>query len=123
MQADAMNMKPNYTGYDLIVMPNLLEELSDPKVFLSHIHERVNDGGCLIIVSAYNWDMSKTKREKWLGGFKEDGEPVTSLDGLKSVFGTHFDLDREPFNISLSLKRTSRITESRVLEVTVWKKK
>jgi hypothetical protein len=26
MQADAMNLKPNYSGYDLIIIPALLEE-------------------------------------------------------------------------------------------------
>ncbi len=123
MQADAMNLKPNYTGYDIIVMPGLLEELSDPKSFLSHIHERVNDGGYLIIASSYFWDASKTPRDKWLGGYKEDGEPVTSLDGLKSALGNDFELEREPFNMELSVKKSSRVTENRTLEVTVWKKK
>src|SRR5690554_7423263 len=42
MQADAMNLKPNYSGYDLIIVPNLLEELSDPLLFLSEIHTRLN---------------------------------------------------------------------------------
>jgi 5-histidylcysteine sulfoxide synthase/putative 4-mercaptohistidine N1-methyltranferase len=47
MQADAMNLKDIYSGYDLIVVPSLLEELSDPKAFLSDIHTRVNDEGSL----------------------------------------------------------------------------
>ncbi|MEA4949946.1 MAG: putative 4-mercaptohistidine N1-methyltransferase, partial [Petrimonas sp.] len=123
MQADAMNLKPNYSGYDIIVMPGLLEELSDPKLFLSHIHERVNDGGYLVIVSSYNWDLSKTRRDKWLGGFKRDGEPVTSLDGLRSVLENHFEMEREPFDVELTVRKTSRITEKRVLETTVWRKK
>ena len=97
--------------------------MSDPKSFLSHIHERVNDGGYLIIASSYFWDASKTPRDKWLGGYKEDGEPVTSLDGLKSALGNDFELEREPFNMELSVKKSSRVTENRTLEVTVWKKK
>ena len=123
MQADAMNLKPNYTGYDIVVMSGLLEELSDPKSFLSHIHERVNNGGYLVIASSYFWDLSKTKRDKWLGGYKEDGEPVTSLDGIKLALRNNFELERKPFDMELSVKKSSRVTENRVLEVTVWRKK
>ena len=123
MQADAMNLKPNYTGYDLVILPQLLEELSDPKLFLSHIHERINEGGYLIILSAYDWDESKTKREKWLGGYKEFGEPVTSLDGLKLVLENRFALQNEPFSFPVSIAKNSRITEKRLLETTVWKLK
>ncbi len=123
MQADPMNIKPNYTGYDLIVAPNVLQELSDPKLFLSHIDERINKNGYLVILSAYDWDVERTKRDKWIGGFKEDGEPVTSLDGLKSILESKFELTNEPFDMALSVKKSSRITEDRMLQATVWKKK
>ena len=55
MQADAMNLKPNFTGYDLIIVPGLLEELSDPLLFLSRVHKRVNKR-YLLIASDYEWD-------------------------------------------------------------------
>lgn len=123
MQADAMNLKPSYTGYDLIIVANLLEELSDPLQFLSQIHTRLNSKGILMLVSAYDWDAGKTPRNKWPGGFKKDGEPVTSLDGIKETLATHFDLQREPQVIPLSLKKSSRIFELRKTELTVWKKR
>ena len=123
MQADAMNLKPNYTGYDLVILPQLLEELSDPKLFLSHIHERINADGYLIIVSSYHWDEEKTKREKWLGGFKQDGEPVTSLDGIKAVLESNFQLKHEPFNLSITVEKNSRVSIHKLLETTIWKRK
>lgn len=123
MQADAMNLKPNYTGYDLIIVANLLEELSDPLQFLSQIHTRLNGKGTLMLVSAYEWDVAKTPRNKWPGGFKKDGEPVTSLDGIKRALAAQFDLQREPQVITLSLKKSSRVTEQRTNELTVWKKR
>lgn len=123
MQADAMNLKPNYTGYDLIVIPNLLEELSDPVHFLSSIHERLNDDGYIVIASAYNWKLENTKRDKWIGGFKQDGEPVTSLDGIKEVLSPHFELYGKPQDMNYILKKSSRVAENRLLEVTTWKKK
>ncbi len=123
MQADAMNLKPNYTDYDVVVVPGLLEELSDPKHFLANIHERVNKGGYLVIASTYNWTPERTNRDKWLGGFKQDGEPVTSLDGIKEVLEPNFTLHAAPRDMHLTVKKSSRITENRLLEVTVWKKK
>ena len=123
MQADAMNLRPNYTGYDLAVLPQLLEELSYPKLFLSHIHERINDNGYLVIASSYDWDEAKTKRDRWLGGFKADGEPVTSLDGIKNSLDEHFVLKNEPFSIPITIVESSRKSVKKLLEVTVWKKK
>jgi len=123
MQADAMNLKPNYTGYDVIVVPNLLEELSNPKLFLENIHERLNEHGWFIITSTYDWDETRTRRENWPGGFKQDGEPVTSLDGIKTILNEHFTLENDPIDLTLSLRKSSRITENRISQITVWKKR
>ncbi|MDY9918600.1 MAG: 5-histidylcysteine sulfoxide synthase [Proteiniphilum sp.] len=123
MQADAMNLKPNYSGYDLIIIPALLEELSDPLLFLSHIHERLNDNGYLILASDYEWDRARTPRDKWPGGFKRYGEPVTSLDGIKATLAPQFELISDPQEIKRTIKRSSRLMENRTLQVTIWKKK
>jgi putative 4-mercaptohistidine N1-methyltranferase len=123
MQADAMNLRPNFTGYDLIILPALLEELSDPTLFLSQIAQRLNDYGYLIIASDYDWDINKTPRDKWPGGFKEDGEPVTSLDGIKKVLEQEFNLIAEPRDITRTVKKSSRVTENRLLQLTIWMKK
>ncbi len=123
MQADAMNLKPVYSGYDAIVVPNLLEELHTPKLFLQTIHERLNKNGLLIIASTYDWDESRTKRENWLGGFKQDGEPVTSLDGIKAVLENEFVMHGEPIELTLYQKKSSRITEVKLSQVTVWRKR
>lgn len=123
MQADAMNLKPNYSGYDLIILPALLEELSDPQLFLSQIHHRLKDKGYLMIASDYEWDTAKTPKEKWLGGFKKDGEPVTSLDGIKAVLTSHFDLIADPQEVRRTVKKSSRLTENRMIQVSIWKKR
>ena len=43
-QGDATNLKPQFTGYDLVLAANLLDRLYDPKRFLESIHERLNWG-------------------------------------------------------------------------------
>ncbi|GAL02310.1 glutamate synthase [NADPH] large chain [Photobacterium aphoticum] len=43
-QGDACNLKPQFTDYDLIYASNLIDRLSDPKQFLTTIHQRINTG-------------------------------------------------------------------------------
>jgi putative 4-mercaptohistidine N1-methyltranferase len=123
MQDNANNLKPNYTGYDLIIVPNLLEELTCPILFLKQIHERLNDNGILFIASTYEWELNEVKREHWPGGFKQDGEPLTSLDGIQHILSEHFTLDKTPINLPLTIRKSSRISEQRLSEVSVWRKK
>ena len=123
MQADAMNLRPNFKDYDLVIVPYLLEHLSNPTQFLSTIHSRINENGYLVIASDYDWNPEISDSENWPGGFKQDGEPVTSLDGISQVLDPHFTLYSDPIDVDRFIKRSSRITEKRVLEVSVWKKK
>lgn len=123
MQADANNLKQLYTGYDLIILPNLLEELICPILFLQKIHERLNDNGLLIITSTYEWELNEVKPEHWPGGFKRDGEPVTSLEGIHKILSEKFNLVKQPENLTLTHRKSSRITEQRLSEVSVWRKK
>jgi len=123
MQDNANNMKPIYTDYDVIVAPNLLEELNCPILFLKNIHERLNNNGLLVITSSYAWDDNKIKHIHWPGGFKQDGEPVTSFDGIKNILSSHFTLEKAPFNLPFTLRKSSRVFEQRLTEVTIWRKK
>jgi len=123
MQADANNLKSIYSGYDLIIIPNLLEELICPILFLKSIHERLNDNGTLIIASTYEWEQHQVKREHRPGGFKQDGEPVSSFAGVEKILSEHFSLVNNPINIPLNLRKSSRIYEQRLSEVSIWKKK
>lgn len=123
MQADANNLNPIYTGYDLIIVPNLLVELICPILFLKSIHERLNENGILIIASTYEWENHQVKRAHWPGGFKKDGEPVSSFEGIHNILNPQFTLENIPFDIPISIRKSSRISETRLVEVTVWKKK
>jgi hypothetical protein len=87
------------------------------------IHERLNDGGILIIASPYTWMEEYTKREKWLGGYKEDGEPVTTLDGLHKHLDTHFELIDEPFKVPFVIRETQNKFQHTTSNFTVWRKK
>lgn len=120
-QDNAQNLKPIYTDYDVIVAPNLLEELNDPKDFLANIHTRLNKKGYLIIASTYDW--KDEAKENWPGGFKKDGEPVTSLDGIKQILDQNFVLERDPINLNADIKLSSRLKMRRMSEITFWRKR
>ena len=120
-QDNAQNLKPIYKGYDVIVSRNLLEVFNKPKEFLDTIHTRINDGGYLVISSTYDW--KDEARENWPGGFKKDGEPVTSLDGIKEILEKHFVLERDPINLNAKIKLSSRVKINKLSEITLWRKR
>ncbi len=121
-QGDACNLKPVFTGYDLILAANLIDRLYSPKKFLESAHERLNPGGLLVIASPYTWLVEHTKRGEWLGGFKRDGENFTSLDGLKAVLAGHFRLAREPQSVPFVIRETKRKFQHVLSEVTIWER-
>jgi 5-histidylcysteine sulfoxide synthase/putative 4-mercaptohistidine N1-methyltranferase len=121
-QGDACNLKPQFTGYDFILAANLIDRLYSPRQFLSTIHERLNIGGVLMITSPYTWLEEHTPREEWIGGFKRDGENVTTLDGLKASLGKHFKLIQAPVEIPFVIRETRHKFQHTLSEVTLWER-
>jgi 5-histidylcysteine sulfoxide synthase/putative 4-mercaptohistidine N1-methyltranferase len=121
-QGDACNLKPLFTGYDLILAANLIDRLYDPAKLLTTIHTRLNPGGVLMIASPYTWLEEHTKREAWVGGFKRDGESFSTLDGLKEVLGKHFNLIQGPTEVPFVIRETRRKFQHTLSEVTIWER-
>ena len=121
-QADASNLKPRFTGYDLILAANLIDRLSTPQKFLSSIHERLNMGGILVLTSPYTWLEEFTIRENWVGGIRRDGEPFTTLDGLKGLLADHFQMIAPPRDIEFVIRETRRKFQHTVSQMTAWER-
>ena len=121
-QGDACNLKSVFTGYDLILAANLIDRLYDPALFLAAVHERINAGGLLMIASPYTWLPEHTKREAWVGGFKQDGENFTTLDGLKAMLGEHFRLIQGPLSVPFVIRETKRKFQHTLSEVSIWER-
>lgn len=83
VQGDGHNLKPQFSGYDVIVCHKVLDSVYDPKLFIHTLVERLNEQGILILSGAWQWENEKTEQRKRLGGFKQDGENVSNLDGLE----------------------------------------
>jgi len=121
-QGDACNLKSNYQGFDLIFAGNLLDRLYDPEKFLRSLYSRVNPGGMLILTSPYTWQEESTPRERWIGGFKRDGENMTTLDGLIGILEPDFKL-LETRDIPFVIYETARKFQHTVAEMSVWEKR
>jgi 5-histidylcysteine sulfoxide synthase/putative 4-mercaptohistidine N1-methyltranferase len=122
LQGDACNLKPRFTNYDLVLAANLIDRLYEPALFLTTIHERINHGGILMLASPYTWLEEHTKKENWVGGFKKDGENLTTLEGLKMILLPHFDLIDET-QVPFVIRETSRKHQHTLSDVTIWVKK
>lgn len=121
-QGDACNLKPLFSGYDLILAANLIDRLYDPAKLLASIHARLNPGGLLLIASPYTWLEEHTKRDLWIGGFKRDGESFSTLDGLKDILGEHFKLIQGPRQVPFVIRETRRKFQHTLSEVTIWER-
>ena len=121
-QGDACNLKPQFTGYDLILAANLIDRLYQPSRFLADMAQRINDGGLLIIASPYTWLEEHTPKEEWIGGFKKDGENYSTLDGLKDHLSSHFKLVGEPRKVPFVIRETQHKFQHTLSELTVWER-
>ncbi|MEH6911805.1 MAG: 5-histidylcysteine sulfoxide synthase [Oceanicoccus sp.] len=121
-QGDACNLKPQFTGYDLVLAANLIDRLYQPSRFLADMAQRVNDGGLLIIASPYTWLEEHTPKEEWIGGFKKDGENYSTLDGLKDHLSSHFKLVGEPRKVPFVIRETQHKFQHTLSELTIWER-
>jgi len=121
-QGDACNLKPVFSGYDLVLAANLIDRLYSPALFLETIHQRLNPGGLLMLASPYTWLPEHTRREEWIGGFKKDGENFTTLDGLKAMLGGRFRLISGPESLPFVIRETKRKFQHTLSEVTIWER-
>lgn len=123
LQGDACNLKPIYAGFDLILAANLIDRLYSPRKFLEDVHARINPGGLLILASPYTWLTDHTPREEWLGGFKRDGENVTTFDTLKQLLTPNFHLLREPQQVPFVIRETRRKFQHSLSDVSIWERR
>ncbi|WP_224959138.1 5-histidylcysteine sulfoxide synthase [Geomonas subterranea] len=119
-QGDACNLPDKFAGYDLVLAANILDRLYSPRRFLTSIRGRINPGGLLVLVSPYTWVEEYTKKEEWLGGYREAGEPVWTLDALKAELSPHFRMLGEPRDVPFVIRETRRKFQHGISELTVW---
>nr|WP_320051423.1 5-histidylcysteine sulfoxide synthase [uncultured Desulfuromonas sp.] len=122
LQADPCNLKPQYHGFDLIVVSQILERLYDPRRFLATLAQRLTPGGVVVIATSYDWDDQRTAPDKRIGGQRIDGEPVTGPLALAACLEPQFDfVKRHTLSRKLHRHRYSALWQQS--EVTLWRKR
>jgi SAM-dependent methyltransferase len=122
LQQDPTNLKPIFTGYDVVVLNQILEQLAQPAAFLTQIHERLNAGGLLVISSSYAGGGRSEAGDR-LGGFKRNGENVTSFETMSECLVSHFIAEGEGINLPLLLRDDARHYQLVMNHVTLWRKR
>lgn len=122
-QGDACNLKARYNNYDVVFAGNLIDRLYQPEAFIRDIMKRINSGGYLALTSPYTWLEEFTEREYWLGGYKENGENVTTLDSLQRILGEQFEAVADPMDIPFVIRETARKHQHTLAQLTLWRKR
>jgi 5-histidylcysteine sulfoxide synthase/putative 4-mercaptohistidine N1-methyltranferase len=122
-QGDAHNLKPQHSGYDLVLAANLIDRLYDPARFVADLGVRVRPGGLLVILSPYTWLEEFTPRDKWLGGRKVDGENLTTLAALRAGLAGAFDPVGAPRDVPFVIRETRRKHQHTLSQLTAWRRR
>lgn len=122
-QGDISNLVAKFSGYDLILSIGGIEEAINPIRFLQDIHTRLNPGGLLIIADSYDYDPQVTLPQNRVGGFRKDGEPFGSFEGVKELLSHHFEIVDEPLELTRCLRINQRRYDLRLVQVSVWRLK
>lgn len=123
LQQDPNNLKPLFSGYDVIVLNQTLEVLAQPSAFLLTIHQRLNADGLLVISSHYGYDAQRTDVTERLGGYKQDGENVASFDTISQLLAAHFELIEPPIDLPSVWRDDARHYQVKVNQVSCWRYK
>jgi len=123
MQTDASNMKSIFEGYDLVLINDILDQMYNPRHFLTSVHKRINKGGRLIVATGFDWSEECTKRENWVGGYREGGEQIWGEDDLAMLLSETFTKIDGPIILPCVKRINKRKYSCNNIEVTIWEKK
>jgi len=118
-QGDAQALRTDLGQFDVVLMANLVDRLRDPSRCLSALPSLLRTGGQLILTTPRTWLEDYTPRSNWLGGFAQDGRPVTTLATLQAVLEPHFTLART-LDMPFVIREHARKFQWSVAQVTVW---
>ncbi|MBF0350094.1 MAG: putative 4-mercaptohistidine N1-methyltransferase [SAR324 cluster bacterium] len=123
VQADVQFLEFLPKNYNLVLACNLIDRLSSPAKFLQQIQQRLVSGGILFITTPCTWLEEFTPRDKWLGGFHEDGRFFNTFEAMSRIFESSFQLLAPPEPLEFVIRETSRKFQHTFSEMTVWKKR
>eukprot|EP00752_Nemacystus_decipiens_P010073 g8977.t1 len=125
-QCDPMCLPAGLAGLDAALIHSTIDTIPSPNSLLGRMGGARGivreNGGIVVVVSAYEWNEEVTPVGAWLGGYLNDaGNQVSSVDGLSKGLGDEFKLvhvERVPCMRPLSDRRFEYVSA----EATVWRR-
>jgi putative 4-mercaptohistidine N1-methyltranferase len=121
-QGDAMDLRADLGAFDAVLLANLIDRLREPGRCLGRLPALVKPGGQLVIASPYTWLEEFTPRENWLGGFKRDGQAVSTREALQTLLASDFDF-MEVKQLPFLIREHQRKFQWSVAEATIWRRR
>ena len=121
-QGDAMDPRDHLGQFDVVLLANLVDRLSEPARCLKRLSGLVNPGGQLIITTPGTWLTEFTPKEHWLGGFECDGKAVTTLDGLRTHLDKDFELTSTK-DLPFLIREHARKFQWSVAQASLWRRR
>ena len=119
---DAMELRADLGGFDVVLMANLIDRLREPQRCLARLPSLVKPGGQLVITSPYTWLEEFTPRENWLGGFLRDGMRVATLDGLQAALANDFELTGTK-DLPFLIREHARKFQLSIAQASLWRRR
>ncbi|KTD12069.1 methyltransferase [Legionella gratiana] len=121
IQGDACNLKPIFKDYNFVFCGNLINKLYNPALFLKSISDRLSPKGILALTSSYTWLEEYTDKSNWLGGIRVNGEFQKTIEGIKSLLKSRFNLIATE-DIPFVIRETERQFQHSIAQLSIWQK-
>jgi putative 4-mercaptohistidine N1-methyltranferase len=118
-QGDAQDLRPDLGMFDVVLLANLVDRLREPRRCLGSLAALVRPGGQVILTTPCTWLEDHTAQSQWLGGFRQEGRPVRTLETLHALLDSHFTLTRT-LDLPLLIREHARKFQWSVALATVW---
>ncbi len=118
---DAMNLPSNLAGFDVVLACNLICRLPDPDRFLARLPSLVQLQGHLVITTPCTWLGEFTPPGNWVGGYLENGQRKTTLDGLRKRLDPTFHLERTT-DLPFLIREHARKFQWSVAQASIWRR-
>lgn len=120
---DATALPDDLGVFDLVLAANLIDRVGSPRKLLDAFVSLVRPGGHLVLASPYTWLEEFTPRNEWVGGkIDPSGQPVRTIDGIRSVLESAFTL-RRSVDLPFLIREHVRKFQWSVAQATLWQKR
>ena len=106
----------------MVLLDMCLTRLRQPQQALAAAAAALPPGGLLVITSHNDWSAEHTPRNSWLGGFKMNGESMSTLHMLGYAMARTFTLV-ETADLTRCTQNTERRLSVDIVQASIWKRK